>query len=496
MDDGGGSASEKRRGDAGDSDRQYDSTWDDEEDSGETQSSDWRSERPSKIHKRRNMYAARDMQIYRHDYPGQFSDEEETLENYNLKFYRNQIHSSPDCVYIDEFHEKWERDYDKLERVHSYIQWLFPIQEYGMNYLSHKLTKNEIQGFKAEKEVKDRLLKSYKLMLDFYGIQLVDEKSGAVERAANWEERFDNLNRRMHNNLRITRILKCLGTLGLEHYQAPLVRFFLEETLTKATLPNVKTSVLDYFMFSVRNKEERKELIEFAFMNFEPKEDFVWCPRHVQKKLLRKHNSGGEKVEDSNQENEKMEKEINGSKTMSLGKGENEKCTRRNDENDDDVTTCQEAFTGNKEHSTQQQRKNENSNGEEQEYQDVTTVKDPGPLSVMSEYQAASVDLNVELNDHRDEVHSVSQSSSESNTRENQTASSDVLVLENTDQTHQETGEEETDQNNSETAEKTDEQHGSNDGEIQNEVLNRGPEAENVKSAERGLQENDTNDKL
>ncbi|ERE92497.1 opioid growth factor receptor-like protein [Cricetulus griseus] len=49
----------------------------------------------------------------------------------------------------------------------------------------------------------------------------------------------------------ITRILKSLGELGLEHYQAPLVRFFLEETLVQHQLPRVHQSVLGYIMFAI-----------------------------------------------------------------------------------------------------------------------------------------------------------------------------------------------------------------------------------------------------
>jgi len=91
--------------------------------------------------------------------------------------------------------------------------------------------------------------------------------------------------RNMHNNLRITRILKSLGELGFEHYQAPLVHFFLEETLVKKTLGSIKRSVLDYFLFAVLDKQKRQELVRFAYLHFEPKDKFVWCPRKVQKQL-------------------------------------------------------------------------------------------------------------------------------------------------------------------------------------------------------------------
>lgn len=92
----------------------------------------------------------------------------------------------------------------------------------------------------------------------------------------------------MHNNLRITRILKSLGELGFEHYQAPLVRFFLEETLVRKNLSTVKRSVLDYFVFAVRDKKARRTLIKYAFQHYEPKDKFVWCPRKIQKRLKKK----------------------------------------------------------------------------------------------------------------------------------------------------------------------------------------------------------------
>ncbi|KAK2821281.1 hypothetical protein Q7C36_020624 [Tachysurus vachellii] len=268
-------------------DNEYDSTWDDknEEHFGMAEvikQQTWRAHR--------NLEAAWDMQNYRrscryirHAYMVHGQDH----HFHNLHFYQNRIPSHPDGVNIEDFHTKWFGDYTRLENVHSYIQWLFPTQEPGVNYSAHVLTPTEIRHFHKDMMVKKRLLKSYKLMLDFYGIRLVSEETGKVKRAQNWRERFENLNRNTHNNLRITRILKCLGLLGFSHYQAPLVHFFLEETLVHDTLPRVKQSALDYFMFAVLDKRQRKELIRFAFWYFEPKDKFVWCPRRIQRNFLK-----------------------------------------------------------------------------------------------------------------------------------------------------------------------------------------------------------------
>ncbi|XP_077404497.1 opioid growth factor receptor [Vanacampus margaritifer] len=267
---------------------EYDSTWDTESD-GEEPTGDGQPRRSrtlvSRHHPPRNMRAAKDMQNYRRGYPNLADDECSEDKMNNLQFYLNKFPSSPDEVYIDSFLKEWKNDYKRLERVHSYIQWLFPLREPGVNYMASELTKKEIEAFKRNEDAKRRLVESYELMLGFYGIRLANKEIGEVARAENWKERFGNLERNMHNNLRITRILKSLGELGFEHYQGPLVHFFLEETLVKKNLSSVKRSVLDYFLFAVLDKQKRQELVRFAYLHFEPKDKFVWCPRKIQKQF-------------------------------------------------------------------------------------------------------------------------------------------------------------------------------------------------------------------
>ncbi|KAF5904606.1 opioid growth factor receptor-like protein 1 [Clarias magur] len=339
-----------------DNNEDYDSTWEGEEGSDPEETTEFSS--PRSFNRRRNIYSAKDMQTFRHKLQKTLftectDDYMEDDKEPNLKFYRNSIPFEPRGVLIEQFHRESLGDYKTLEDVHSYIQWLFPIQEKGMNFESRELSLKEILEFRRDEEVKERLLKSYKLMLDFYGVKLVDERTGAVERAENWEKRFANLNRNTHNNLRITRILKCLGLLGFQHYQKPLVHFFLEETLVKETLRNVKQSVLDYFMFAVVDKSERRELVRFAFDHFKPKDTFVWCPRRILNKWLKEleredgtvsHNlnadSTKEKASDSNSQNNQLEKEdeikidINEDTT-------NKKEVDSKGTNDENVSECQ-----------------------------------------------------------------------------------------------------------------------------------------------------------
>ena len=52
-----------------------------------------------------------------------------------------------------------------------------------------------LQLIRQDDAAMERLLRSYEMMLGFYGIQLVDRQTGQVQRADNWRERFHNLNR-------------------------------------------------------------------------------------------------------------------------------------------------------------------------------------------------------------------------------------------------------------------------------------------------------------
>nr|XP_014267945.3 opioid growth factor receptor-like protein 1 [Maylandia zebra] len=281
----------------------YDSTWETDPNEESPPSRIRRSTNSNYYNFSRFERAARDMQNYRHDYPSQIKTQHRKKntndDKSNLNFYLGKKRSVPDGVSITEFHEQWYGDYESLEYVHTYIQWLFPLQEPGVNYEASTLTKEEITDFLNHSLAKQNLLKSYELMLDFYGIVLCDEKTGEVRRAKHWEERFDNLNSHTHNSLRITRILKCLGNLGYRHYQAPLVHFFLEETLVNGQLPNIRDSVLSYFMFAVLDKKKRRRLIKYAYLHYEPKDEFVWCPKKIQKLWSKQPKAAKEEAADS-----------------------------------------------------------------------------------------------------------------------------------------------------------------------------------------------------
>jgi len=72
----------------------------------------------------------------------------------------------------------------------------FPIREFGVNYESQPLQEHEIEAMKADPVIVERIINSYRLMLNFYGMQLVSPKTGLVARLPKYRTRYRNLVRK------------------------------------------------------------------------------------------------------------------------------------------------------------------------------------------------------------------------------------------------------------------------------------------------------------
>jgi len=201
-----------------------------------------------------------DVKEFLDDYPDNDND---ISSSANLDFYSNTLRCSPDNRLVEEIHEQWLGDYDKLEYKHGYIQWLFPIQEYGMNFQSQPLQRHEIQAMKANPVIMGRILESYKMMLDFYGMRLVSAESGLVDRSLpprNYVARYRNLIRSSHNNLRISRILKCLSEVGLEHLNIGFLLHVLCEQSESGELDSsgIRGSMDRWWANCIRHEQTRR----------------------------------------------------------------------------------------------------------------------------------------------------------------------------------------------------------------------------------------------
>ena len=237
--------------------------------------------------------AKADAQSYRAGYPGQ-DEQEDPEERANVEFYQNKRESTPQGDLIDTIHKPqadggWRGDYQKLEVHHGYIQWLFPIREPGMNMESVPLTAVEAKIMREDPEVRARIIKSYDLILDFWGCKLRDEETGEVERGENYQKLFKNLNASGHNYLRITRVLKFLGEMGLEHLKAPWMEFMIDETFVKRTIPNCADSLANYWIPVLRDDTERERLLErvHEFVPRPPEDDDVQAAEGARDELRR-----------------------------------------------------------------------------------------------------------------------------------------------------------------------------------------------------------------
>ena len=102
-----------------------------------------------------------------------------------------------------------------LEVCHNYIQWLFPTKEFSrVTPDAPILDKTTIEAFRTDELLRKHLRAALMRILLFYGLKLTNE---GVIKGPNWEARKSNwFTENTHNSLRITRILKCLNSLGLE----------------------------------------------------------------------------------------------------------------------------------------------------------------------------------------------------------------------------------------------------------------------------------------
>ncbi len=118
-----------------------------------------------------------------------------------------------------EIQQIWTWDFDNLEGVHDYIQWLFPTSEKShFNLEAPVIDKNVIRAFQADRRLQENLLKSFSILLYFYGLIMTDTQGKVVvQKSDNYPERKQEwVNLFNHNYQRITRILLCLTALGLK----------------------------------------------------------------------------------------------------------------------------------------------------------------------------------------------------------------------------------------------------------------------------------------
>eukprot|EP00928_Gymnodinium_smaydae_P034121 TRINITY_DN24260_c0_g1_i1.p1 TRINITY_DN24260_c0_g1~~TRINITY_DN24260_c0_g1_i1.p1 ORF type:complete len:223 (-),score=38.73 TRINITY_DN24260_c0_g1_i1:156-776(-) len=113
-------------------------------------------------------------------------------------------------------------DFVHMERVHDYVQWIFPTDEMSMfNPHAPLLTPHLQRVFSEDPKLQEELRENLSRFCDFLGLKFSVAEGGSCEVivADHFDQRLDDCWSAMmgtnHNWLRISRVLQCLGLCGM-----------------------------------------------------------------------------------------------------------------------------------------------------------------------------------------------------------------------------------------------------------------------------------------
>jgi hypothetical protein len=127
-----------------------------------------------------------------------------------LRFYRGLARDAAGRTIED----IWAFDHRRLEVVHDFIQWLFPLPEASrFSAEAPMLRPDDIAAFRSDPDLQTSVRRSLDVMLDFFGLA---RQGATVARAPHFAiARQAWLHALSHNHLRLTRMLLFLGHAGL-----------------------------------------------------------------------------------------------------------------------------------------------------------------------------------------------------------------------------------------------------------------------------------------
>jgi len=127
-----------------------------------------------------------------------------------------------------------EWDFDQMERVHDYVQWVFPTDEASRhNARAPLLTLEMQQTICRDEELRAALRRSLRKFCAFLGLEVLELDEGGerpravVRRGPDFDARapvcWQTRGRGNHNWLRLSRVLRCLRLVGLDDEAAALL---------------------------------------------------------------------------------------------------------------------------------------------------------------------------------------------------------------------------------------------------------------------------------
>ena len=147
----------------------------------------------------------------------------------------------------------WSFTNTKLEKVHDYIQWLFPTTVMSEhNEYAPVLTREDIRKFKNCISYRKNMLKSLDLMLNFYGlVRLPLNGKVLIQTSTNFKTRSKVwLTEDNHNFLRLSRIIRSLSELGMKA-NAEALYHCLKDKIYPDYKKVIKSSSLRYWKKSL-----------------------------------------------------------------------------------------------------------------------------------------------------------------------------------------------------------------------------------------------------
>jgi hypothetical protein len=137
----------------------------------------------------------------------------------------------------------WAFEHRRLEMVHDFIQWLFPLPDPSrFNPDAPLLTEHDKAAFRADPRLQDHVRRSLDLMLEFLGLR----RQGATITRAPHFAKVHWLEPANHNHLRLTRMLLFLTHAGL-HAEAAALLTCLEDIAAREGAGKISPRTLEFW---------------------------------------------------------------------------------------------------------------------------------------------------------------------------------------------------------------------------------------------------------
>ena len=177
-----------------------------------------------------------------------------------LSFYQQQGTDHKNRALID----IWTMTFDELEHTHDFIQWLFPLPEPSrINPEAPLLTPEVIVNARQSSTIQANLERSFDTLSAFWGFS--HNHQNEIVRTGQFEtqsQKWCCLSN--HNQLRITRMLRCLTLLGQNSLANKACEFLLSE-VNKAGLSLTQVPSRPFWMDAIAAEEN----IELTLEDFE-----------------------------------------------------------------------------------------------------------------------------------------------------------------------------------------------------------------------------------